>query len=85
MLSPIKLNELVDLVCVLFTPVYFSFIQDSVREEDQGKEAALEEDPKEEEKNSLFVRVTIIRNAIYHCHDYVSNSAFILFFSTLVF
>ena len=55
MLSPIKLNELVDLVCVLFTPVQFSLIQDSVLEgsegeEDQRKEAALGEGPKEVER-----------------------------------
>ena len=67
MLSPIKLNELVDFLCVLFTPVYFSLIQDSVQEgsegeEDQREEAVSEEVPKEEEKNLLFVRITIIRN-----------------------
>ena len=46
----------------------------------------LGEDPKKEvEKNSLSVRVTIIRNTIYHCYDYVSHSTFILFISTLVF
>ena len=82
MLSPIKLNELVDLVCVLFTPVNFSLIQDSVwegseGEEDQQEEAAPEEDPKEEEKNSLPVRVTIIRNKQYTlCYDYMSCSVF---------
>ena len=71
MLSSIKLNELVDLICVLFTPVQFSLIQDSIwegskGEEDQQVEAVLEEDPIEVEKNSLPVRVTIIiRNEQY--------------------
>ena len=37
----------------------------------------LGEDPKKEaEKNSLSVRVTIIRNAIYHCNDHVSHAVF---------
>ena len=90
MLTPIELNELVDLIGILFTTIQFSLIQDSVREgsegeEDQWEEAAPVEDPKEEEKNSLSVRVTIIRNAIYHCYDYMSHSAFILFISTLIF
>ena len=71
-------------------PSTFSLIQDSVREgskgeEDQWEEAVPEEDPKEEEVKSLFVRVTIIRNIIYHCYDYVSHSAFISFISTLIF
>ena len=65
-------------------------MQDSVREgseweEDKREEAAPGEDPKEEEKNSLFLRVTIIRNVIYHCYDYMSHSALILFISTLIF
>ena len=34
---------------------------------------------KEEEKNSLSVRVTIIRNAIHFVHDYVSIQSFISF------
>ncbi len=68
MLSLFKLNELVDLVCVLFTPVQFSLIQDSVQEEsegeeDQWEEAVLGENYKEVEKNSLPVRVT--RNEQY--------------------
>ena len=74
---------------VFYSLLYNFLIQDSVwegseGEEDQQEEAVPEEDPKEEEKNSLSVRVTIIRNAIYHCYYYVSHSAFILFISTLV-
>ena len=89
MLSPIKLNELVDLVCVLFTPVQFSLIQDSVREgsegeEDQWEEAALGEDPKEVEKNSLPVRV--IRNEQYTVVMTICEAVlFISLNSTLVF
>ena len=49
MLSSIKLNELVDFVCVLFTPVYSSLIQDSVREESKGKEDWWEEEALEED------------------------------------
>ena len=70
-LTLIKLNEPVDLVCVIFTPVQFSLIQDSVwegseGEEDQQEEAALGKDPEEAEMNSLPVRVTImIRNEKY--------------------
>ena len=62
MLSPIKLNELVDLICVLFTPVQFSLIQDSVQEgsegeEDQWEEAALGEDPKEARRTHFQLEV----------------------------
>ena len=40
----------------------------------------LEEDPeKEAERKTLSVRVTIIRNLIYHCYDHESLAVFFLF------
>ena len=56
---------------VFYSLLYNSLIQESIWEESKGKEdqweeAALGEDPKEVEKNSLPVRVTImIRNEQY--------------------
>ena len=54
MLSPIKLNELVDLVCVLFTPVQFPFSRTQYMGGVKGRRnsggGSAEEDPKKEEK-----------------------------------
>ena len=67
---------------VFYSLLYNSLIQDLTRKESKGKEdqweeAALEEDPKRGgEELSLSVKVTMIRNAIYHCNDYISHAVF---------
>ena len=67
---------MVENVCVLFTPVYFFLIQDSIQEGRGGEEDPGGSSPgggsKEEKINFLSVRVTTIRKAIHIVHDYVS-------------
>ena len=56
---------------VFYSLLYNSLIQDLIREESKGKEEQQEEAVLEEDQNRrrslLSVRVTIIRNVIYHC------------------
>ena len=53
-------------------------MEESGGKEDQWEEAALEEDLKRR-RSLLSVRVTIIRNLIYHCYDHKSHTVFFLF------
>ena len=55
--SPIKLSEMVELVCVLFTPVYFPSSRTQYRRGEKGRrireEAVWREDPKRGEVSLL--------------------------------
>ena len=56
--SPIKLSEMVELVCVLFTPVYFPSSRTQYGRGEKGRriweEAAREEDPKRRRRTLSF-------------------------------
>ena len=76
------MNYVLDGRCFIH-PCIFSLIQDSIQDGSEGEEDpeghSAGGDPNGEEKNSLSVRVSIIRNVIHFVHDYVSTQSFISF------